>query len=93
MSTIRTYGTNYNGHRFWARVYVPHGPLGINAENVGARVKSLLVPHSLLLSVDLSDWRMDYNQNGVYFECWAGEVSEERELRLQTSGFKKSKSA
>jgi hypothetical protein len=85
----RTYGTNYNGTKLWARIYLPHGALKVNAANVGEKTREILLQDSLQLSVPLDAWRMDYNQNGIYLEVFdSGRTSAE----LEHYGFKRSKS-
>jgi hypothetical protein len=86
----KTYGSNYNGTQLWARVYLPHGAMNATAETVTGCAQIVLAPASNALGVPLSQWRMDYNQNGIYFEC---RVTPEREAELIALGFKRSKLA
>lgn len=88
---MSTYGFNYNGSAIWARVYLEHGKLGVNADNVSACVAATLAPYGDLSS--LEQWRMDYNQNGIYFECRPNGELAEVQSRLESLGFKRSKSA
>lgn len=89
MKITRTYGTNYNGTKRWARIYLPHGALKVNAWNIGEKVEGLLLQDSLQLSVSLESWRIDYNQNGIYFEVSGLSATPEE---LEKYGFKLSKS-
>jgi hypothetical protein len=90
---MKTYGSNYNGAQLWARVYLQHGPLHANASNIGGLAQAVLCVEAEALGVPLEQWRMDYNQNGIYFECRPGENTQDLENQLTAMGFKRSKSA
>jgi hypothetical protein len=86
----KTYGFNCNGTQLWARVYLPHGAMNATAETVTGCAQIVLAPASNALGVPLSQWRMDYNPHGIYFEC---RVNPEREAELVALGFNRAKSA